>query len=144
MKYINELEINLPRDKVIELFDNTENLYKWQPDLISFKPINGEPGTEGAQSKLVYKMGKREIEMIETIMKMNPPEEFSATYEAKGVFNEVFNKFEPIEENKTKWIVNNVFKLSGFMKIIGFFMPGSFSKQTCKYMEQFKEFAENN
>ena len=144
MEYIYELEINLPRQKVIELFDNTENLYKWQPDPISFEHINGEPGTDGAKSKLVYKMGKREIEMVETITKMNPPEEFSATYEAKGVFNEVLNKFESIEENKTKWIVNNVFKLSGFMKIFGFFMSGSFRKQTRKYMEQFKEFAENN
>ena len=46
MKFIVEITINLPRDRVITLFDSTENLYKWQPDLISFAfaadtPANG-------------------------------------------------------------------------------------------------------
>ena len=30
MKYTTEIIIDLPRSKVIELFDSTENMYKWQ------------------------------------------------------------------------------------------------------------------
>ena len=67
MKYNVEITINLPRTKVIELFDSTENLYKWQPGLMSFDHLSGTPGEVGAKSKLLYKMGCREIEMIETI-----------------------------------------------------------------------------
>ena len=44
-------------------------------------------------------MGKREIDMIETITVKNLPKEFSATYEAKGVWNEMKNYFEEIDEN---------------------------------------------
>ena len=144
MNYTNEIEINLPLEQVIQLFDNPDNMSKWQPDLISFEHISGEPGKEGSKSRLRYKMGKKEIEMIETITKNNLPVQFDGTYEAKGVFNKMTNRFIAINENKTKWISHNIFKLSGFLKIIGLLMPGSFSKQSCKYMEQFKKFAENN
>ncbi|MEM7797967.1 MAG: SRPBCC family protein [Chloroflexota bacterium] len=35
MKYSTEVVIDLPRERVIELFDNTENMYKWQNGLKS-------------------------------------------------------------------------------------------------------------
>jgi hypothetical protein len=48
------------------------------------KPINGELGAEGSQNLLKYEIGKRQIEMTETILKNNLPYEFSATYKARG------------------------------------------------------------
>jgi len=142
MKFTSEIIINLPRTKVVELFDSAENLHKWQPELISFKHLSGEQGKSGAQSRLIYKMGKREVEMIETITKNNLPEEFSGTYQAKGVMNWVSNHFEELEDGSTKWISENEFELKGFMVLMGWFMPGAFKKQCLKYMVQFKEFAE--
>ncbi|MBK6504812.1 MAG: SRPBCC family protein [Ignavibacteria bacterium] len=142
MKYTVETEINLPIARVVELFDDPENLKHWQPGLISFEPISGTPGQPGAKSKLKYKMGKRDIEMIETITVRNLPDEFSGTYEAKGVFNIVKNYFRPVSENKTKYINESEFQFNGFMKLIGFLMPGAFRKESEKYLMQFKEFAE--
>jgi carbon monoxide dehydrogenase subunit G len=142
MKYTVETEINLPIARVVELFDDPENLKHWQPGLISFELISGTPGQTGAKSKLKYKMGKREIEMIETITVRNLPQEFSGTYEAKGVFNIVKNYFRPVSDNKTKYINETEFQFSGFMKLIGFLMPGAFRKESEKYLRQFKEFAE--
>ena len=80
MKYTVETEINLPIARVVELFDDPENLKHWQPGLLSFEPISGTPGQPGAKSKLKYKMGKRDIEMVETISVRNFPDEFSGTY----------------------------------------------------------------
>lgn len=142
MKYTVETEINLPIARVVELFDDPENLKHWQPGLISFEPISGTPGQPGAKSRLKYKMGKRDIEMIETITVRNLPDEFSGTYEAKGVFNIVKNYFRAVSENKTKYISENEFQFKGFMKLIGFLMPGAFRKESEKYLQQFKEFAE--
>ena len=142
MKYSNEVIINLPIKKVIELFDSEENLFKWQPELISFEHLSGEKGEVGAKSKMKYKMGKREIDMVETITIKNFPKEFSATYEAKGVWNEMKNYFEEIDDNTTKWRSDSYFKFSGFMKLIGLLMPGSFKKQSQKSLERFKTFAE--
>ncbi|MFY0626855.1 MAG: SRPBCC family protein [Reichenbachiella sp.] len=142
MKYTVEIELNISRSRTVELFDNSDNMTHWQPDLISFTPISGEPGKVGAKSKLVYKMGKRVVEMVETITKNELPNELSGTYEAKGVYNIISNRFEMIDETKTLWISENEFQFSGFMKLIGVFMKGSFPKQTLKFMNQFKEFAE--
>lgn len=142
MKYANEIEIKLPRQRVIELFDNPDNMSKWQEGFVSFETLNGEPGQEGAKAKLKYKMGKREVEMIETITKRNLPDEFNGTYEAKNVFNIVSNKFIDLG-NSTKWLSENKFRFNGFMRIIALFMPGAFEKQSLKYMKDFKKFAEN-
>lgn len=143
MKYTTEIEINLPIEKVIALFDNPDNLKKSMKGLESFEHIRGTPGEPGAKSKLKFKMGKREIEMIETITVRNLPHEFSGTYEAKGVFNIVRNKFIALGNNKTKYITEQEFEFSGFMKLISWLMPGAFKKQSLKYQQDFKAFAES-
>lgn len=142
MKYSTEIDINLPVARVIELFDDPENLKHWQPGLKSFEHLSGTPGQPGAKSKLLFQMGKREIEMIETVTVRNLPQEFSGTYEADGVFNIVKNYFVPIDENRTKYISEQEFQFKGFMKIMGWLMPGMFKKQSQVFLENFKNFAE--
>lgn len=142
MKYTSEIEINQPVARVVELFDNADNMSKWMEGLQSFEPISGTHGQVGAKAKLKFKMGKREIEMIETITVRNLPDEFSGTYEAKGVFNVVKNRFVSLPGNRTKYISEQEFEFKGFMKIIGFLMPGAFKKQSMKYLADFKKFAE--
>jgi hypothetical protein len=143
MKYTTETIINLPREKVVGLFNSSDNLPKWQPGFISLEPIEGLPGEVGSKSKLKYKMGKKEIEMIETITENNLPYEFNATYETKGVFNIAKNYFTEVDNNSTKYTTEQEFQFQGFMKIIGFLMPGAFKKESIKYSTQFKNFAEN-
>jgi len=144
MNYQLEIEIKLSRSKVIELFDNPDNMPKWQPGLISFEPLSGTPGQVGAKSRLRYKMGSRDIEMIETITERNLPDVFSGTYETKGVWNEVINRFEEISPEKTLWVSDVTFKFSGMMKLMATAMPGAFKKESFKFMQNFKEFAESD
>lgn len=142
MKYKNEVIINQSLDKVIGLFDSEENLYKWQPGLVSCEHLSGEKGHVGAKSRLKYMMGNREVEMIETITAKDLPGQFDGTYQAKGVWNEVRNSFISLDAKTTKWTAESHFEFSGFMKIIAWLMPGSFKKQSQKYMDLFKAFAE--
>lgn len=143
MQYTNEVIINLPVDKVVELFDNPDNMKYWQPGLVSFENISGTPGQAGAKSRLRYKMGKREIEMIETITIRNLPDEFSGTYETQNVYNIQVNRFVPIDERRTRYISESEFRFGGIMKLFAWLMPGAFKKQSQKYMDMFKEFAES-
>ena len=143
MQYQMETIINLPRERVIELFDSFENLKEWQEGLVSHEPISGEPGQAGAKTRLLYDMGRRRIEMVETIITRNMPDEFSATYDASGVHNIVRNYFHD-EGETTRWVLDTEFQFSGFMRIMSFFMgSGAFRKQTRTTMEAFKQFAEN-
>ena len=56
MKYTTKIEIRRSLNRVIELFDSTENMYKWQPGLVSFEHISGKPGEEGCRSRLKYRL----------------------------------------------------------------------------------------
>ena len=88
-------------------------------------------------------MNGRKIEMEETIITRNLPDEFSATYDTSGVHNIVVNKFYEDGSDKTRWVMENEFQFGGFMKLIGMLMPGSFRKQTLDDMNRFKAFAES-
>jgi hypothetical protein len=142
MTYTSEIIIHLPRLKVIELFDSTENLHKWQLGLKSFEAISGEPGQEGSSSRMVYEGRKGDLEMTEVITRRNFPEEFHCTYKSRGVYNEMYNYFEE-EGDKTLWRTVSVFKFGGLMAFMAPFMKAAFIKNTLLNMERFKEFAEN-
>lgn len=111
--------------------------------LKSFEPISGTPGQPGAKSKLKFEMGKRKIEMIETVTVRNLPDEFSGTYDVKRVFNIVKNSFVNLDEIKTKYISEQEFQFKGMMKVFAFLMPGAFKKQSMKYLEAFKKISES-
>lgn len=144
MKYTNEIEIELPLSKVIELFDNPANLKKWMEGCVAFEHISGTPGRPGAKSKLKFKNRNREMEMIETVTVRDLPREFSGTYEMKGAWNLNKNFFHELPGGKTKWVAESEFKFSSFMmKVMGALMPGAFRKQSLKYMMNFKAFAES-
>lgn len=143
MRYKIDITIDLPRDRVIELFDSFENLKKWQEGLISYEHISGEAGKSGAKTRLSYDMGRRKMEMIETIIVRDLPDEFSGTYDASGVHNIVRNTFHD-EGDKTRWVLDSEFQFRSFMRILAFFMgEGRFQKQTRGSMESFKRFAES-
>ncbi len=144
MKYTITLDVGVPVKKLIELFDNLENMYKWMEGLEKVEHLEGTPGTAGAKSKLIFQMGKRQVEMIETITAKNLPEEFSASYEAPGVFNIISNHFQEIDDSSTRYISEQEFQFQGLaMKVMGWVMPGAFKKQTLKHMMSFKVFAES-
>ena len=143
MNYECDITIDLPRDKVMELFDDPDNLPKWQPGLQSFEQISGEFGEPGAKSRLVYDENGRTIEMIETITVRDLPNELSFIYEAKGVHNVISNHFYELGSDQTRWLMKSEFQFSGMMRLMAFFMRGAFPKQTRKMMADFKAFAEN-
>jgi len=143
MIYEKELIIELPRDKVVELMDSFDNLKKWQPGLKSFEHISGEPGQKGAITKLIYEERGREVEMTETIVTRNFPNEFTALYEGKNVINRFENYFYEEGPNKTRWRTISDFKFSGIWVILSIFMRRAFPKQTLKDMKSFKNFVEN-
>lgn len=142
MKYTTEIEIGKPMDEVVALFRDPDHYKSWMEGLQSFKPLNGNLGEVGAKTQFHFKMGKREIEMLETVLTNDLPREYSVSYEAKGVFNIVTNRFKKLSETRTRYITNQEFRFQGFMKLLGWLMPGAFKKQSKKYLQDFKKFAE--
>ncbi len=143
MQYTVDTVIDRPVDEVIRLFDDPEGLKEWMEGLEEFVHLEGNPGEVGAKSRLHFKMGKREIETIETITAKNLPDEFGGTYEADGVFNTNMIRFAPTGNDQTRMTLETDFQFSSLlMKLMGFFMPGVFRKQSKKNLEAFKAYAE--
>jgi uncharacterized membrane protein len=143
MIYTVSLEINAPIERVVELFDNEENAFKWMKGLLAFDHISGDKGEAGAKSRMTFKRGKRDMQMLETIESKDLPDEMVMTYEAGPVFNRVVNRFKKKDDSSTVYETENefIFKSWG-MKAMAYLMPGAFKKQSLKYLEDFKAFVE--
>ena len=143
MKYSTEIAIALPRRQLLDKLDKPENMKHWQRGLTRYEQLSGKGGQEGDKMELHYAMGKRNMVLIETIIRRNLPDEFHVTYDAKGVHNIQKNYFRELDDNNTLWVAESEFEFSGFfMKLMAFLMPGAFKKQSRKYAEDFKAFAE--
>jgi carbon monoxide dehydrogenase subunit G len=142
MKYTVNIDIDRPKDEVVSLFHNPEHYLKWMNGLQKHEIIKGEFGKVGTISKFQFKMGKREMIMEEEVLKSDLPNEHIVSYKAGKVCNEVCNRFEEISENQTRVYNDQAFQFKGFMKLMGWFMPGAFKKQSMKYLVDFKNFVE--
>jgi len=143
MIYTTEIKINLPIEQVIKKMDNVENLKHWQRGLVSVEHVMGTPGELGSKMKLNYKFGGRSMQLVETIIKRNFPNEFHATYDSKGMHNIQENYFEKTPDGLTKWISKSQFlPLTFLMRTMIMITPQMFRKQSQKYMQDFKNFAE--
>lgn len=143
MKLMNSVEINKPMQEVLELFKNPDNRRHWMEGFVSSTLLSGTEGQPGAKSKLKFIIGKRKLEMIETLLVNKLPDEYTCSYEGNGVFNSVKCMIAEITDTKTDFCIVQEFQFKGFMKVIGFLMPGAFRKQAIKSLEDFKRFAEN-
>ena len=142
--YTIEIDIALPRERVIELFDDRENMPKWQKGLQSFECIAGEPGQPGARSKLVFLNGKRRFEMIEIVTERNLPDQFDGRYEWSSGQNTVCNRFIELGPTRTKWVSTCTLQFNGLMmKGMGLLSRSMFRKQGMSVLRAFKAFAEH-
>ena len=143
MLYTTEIIVKVPLDSFVKKMDNIDNMKHWQRGLQSTEHISGNPGELGSKIKLNYKYDKREMEIIETITKNDFPNEFCAAYNTKGMNNLQKNYFSETADGFTKWVsINEFIPLSFSMRTMLFLMPRAFKKQSLKYMQDFKNFAE--
>lgn len=144
MKFTCSVDIDLPRDSVVKIFDNPENMQYWQDGFISYEPKSGKIGQTGAQSIVKYDIKGRKMTLLETVTLRNLPDEFHGSYEGDYGKNTMNNYFEILDNNKTRWRSEvEYIEMNHFMmKIMAKLMPSMFKKQTQKWMDQFKVFSE--
>ena len=143
MKYACEIDIALPRDRVVELFDNPDNLKFWLDGLVSFVHRSGERGHPGAVSDIVFQMGKRRVAMVETIEVRDLPREFTGIYTTDGLWNRSAHYLSENPDGTTHWLQENEFRSDKLMmKLMTALLPVMFRRQTATQMRAFKAFAE--
>lgn len=143
MKYTCTIEINLPLKQVVQLWENEANFKDWQDGFKSIEHLTGTPNTKGATSRIILEDRQR-IELLETIIVYNLPEEKTALYEHIHMTNSQTSRFKAIDSNKTLYTSEvDYLQFNGIMiKIMARLFPSKFKAQSQKWMQQFKEFAE--
>ena len=144
MKFTCSVTINKPRQQVVDLWQDPENLKHWQDGFVDFKHLEGDPGHIGAVSRMRYKIRNRDLELIETIQHIDLPNEMTAMYESKPMNNTMRNTFTMVNDTITRWDAEiHYTEMNGFVvKMMAALFPGMFKKQAQKWFDQFKAFAE--
>lgn len=138
MKYTKEIIINKDITTVFEKLTDPEFMEEWQESLDSY-----EKNSEGNWVYTDSHSGKP-MRITEKIIEKDAPTKFFVEYTANGVINTMNNSLQSIDEGTTKWVSDNKFVFTNiFMKVIGFLFGGTFSSQTEKDMQAFKESVEN-
>ncbi len=143
MKFALAITINLPRERVLEIFDDHDNVTKWQPNLVSRELLEGKLGYPGCRTRMVFNTLGQRIEMLETVISRDLPDEFRAEYSSNGVLNTARNIFIAQTPETTRWISENVFTFSGLKGVALKRVPEALYKsQTRSVMMEFKRYAE--
>lgn len=144
MKYTCTTTINLPINKVVELWKDESNFIEWQDGFESIEFLSGTPHEIGAKSNIVLTGKRGKIELLETILESNLPHEKTALYEHKHMTNTQTTRFKELGDNRTQYLSEVEYtQFNGFMiKLMARMFPGKFKEQSQKWLNQFKEFAE--
>jgi len=145
MELRNQIEIKAPRDFVASYLRKKEYFDQWQDDFQSATLLSGDKDQVGAQTRMLYKFGKSDMELIETIRDNNLPHSFEALYEHKHMDNTMLSSFEDLGNSTTLYSTQvNYIELKGLMiKIMAKLFSGKFKKGPEKWMQQFKIFVES-
>lgn len=98
-KYETETLVKASPEASYQIFTDESLTAQWMTGLKSFENIKGEPLTEGSQWKVIFERDGETFEMIETVTKVIPDQQFSMVLEHEMMRNEVDIYFEPKGEN---------------------------------------------
>ncbi len=145
MEFRNQIKIDAPQEFVASYIRRSEYFDKWQDDFQSATLLSGEQDTVGAKTRLLYKFGKSDMELIETIRDNNLPHFFEALYEHKHMDNTMLSTFEDAGDNTTIYTTHvDYIELKGIMiKIMTKLFSSKFKKGPEKWMRQFKTLVES-
>lgn len=138
MKHKAEIVVDADLATVWKMFDDPDNMMKWQPTLKSLTHVSGTPGQPDAVSELVYEENGRDVVMMETITARAEPHFLGGTYESKWADVVIVNHFAATEDGRTLWTMNAKYGFKGLMKIMALFMRKSICSRSDTDMNRFK------
>ncbi len=142
MEYTRSTIVPGDRDAIAALYVDTATWPAWQPALLSIEVLEGAPPATGARSRLTFRRGRSgTMVMTETVESSALPEHWNVVYEVAGVHNVCETRFEQKDASTTLIEQRNVFRFSGFMRVVGVLFGRSFPAETQRSLDAFRAFA---
>jgi uncharacterized membrane protein len=109
------IEVNLPVDKVFDLFLDKEKFPAWKIGFVKYEVLSGTPGMVGCVTKLIYK----KFVMIETVLQNNKPHQYTTQYDhmqkdSVMLVHKAINKFTPVGDSTRIEVESEVVKTNNF------------------------------
>lgn len=141
-KSVVEVEIGVPRDRVVELFTRPELIPEWMDDVARYEPVSGEPGTPGSQYRLVPRSGS--MEFVATVLELNLPGEVRMRLDGSSATVLVTARFSALPSCRTRLVSEETFWFAGlFGTLFGPLALGVIRDAHHRHMEAFRRFAES-
>lgn len=141
MDYTCSVVVTGDRDQVCSLFTDTATWKAWQPTFLTAEVLDGTPPGTGARTRLTYQRGRGEMVMTETVVDAALPDHWNVTYETTGVHNLCETRFVQQDARTTVIEQRNVFRFTGFMRVVGALFARSFPAETQKSLDAFRDYA---
>jgi hypothetical protein len=144
MKFKGSIEIDKPQEVVSSFFINPDYLGEYQEGFLRKELVSGNAGEKGAISKMYYAMGKREMELTETVIANNLPNVFEGHYHHKHMDNTMKCTFTALEPNKTLYESEIEYTRINWVmpRLMAILFPGMYKKPAQRWLNNFKAFVE--
>lgn len=140
---------NVSREKAFAALLDLEEAKKWMPGLVSIERLDEGPVKVGSQWKETRKMyGKEATEHFE-VVRLDKPEKIvlrcDGTKGTTGKGEYIFTyELIMLNDDQTEVTLHGEIKgLTGFSKILGFFMAGAFKKAFAKDLDALRNHLES-
>ena len=145
MEFKGSVDIAKPRQEVVDYFIDPKHLGEYQDGFVSKTLLKGTATEDGAVSQMMYKYGKRDMELTETIIANRLPDSFEGHYHHIHMDNYMRCKFIELDANHTRYEYEFEYvRINWFMpRLMAILFPGMYRKQGEKWMKQFKAFVES-
>jgi uncharacterized membrane protein len=140
--YIAEVTVNKSIKEVFEVFNNSENIKNWVPEVKSFEVVNKNPGKTGSVYKIVIDNKGQEVTMIEKVMAYVPNEKVTLFFDAEGMLKRDDYIFKEKDGVTTITLNTSCQSDSYILACIFPYFKGTLQKQDQSYLNNFKAFAE--
>jgi uncharacterized protein YndB with AHSA1/START domain len=140
--YIAEVTVNKSIKEVFEVFNNSENIKNWVPEVKSFEVVNKNPGKTGSVYKIVIDNKGQEVIMTEKVMAYVPNEKVTLFFDAEGMLKRDDYIFKEKDGVTTITLNTSCQSDSYILACIFPYFKGTLQKQDQSYLNNFKAFAE--
>ena len=140
--YRAEVNVNKSIKVVFEIFNNSENIKNWVPEVKSFEIVNTNPGKTGSVYKIVIDNKGQEVTMTEKVMAYVPNEKVTLFFDAEGMLKRDDYIFKEKDGVTTITLNTSCQSDSYILACIFPYFKGTFQKQDQSYLNNFKAFAE--
>ena len=141
--YKAEVVINKPLEVVFAEFNNSENTKKWISEIKKFEVVEENHGKTGSLYNIVVENQGQEIKMTQKVMAYVPNEKVTFFFDAENMLKKDDYTFSENNGITTINLNSSCNSKSYIMSCMLPFFKGKLEEQSQRYLENFKEFVEN-